>query len=99
MTDSVYDLLVDDDCARTFVLDNIGLPGRPGAGWGCRDPRRSAIEIDLRGAMLLTRATLALIRDDVEEARQEGLAWAAIAEALDLPAETVQLIYGGVIRE
>ena len=92
--DSVYDLLRDDDCARSLITENVGSPDGPGWDWADRDPRRSVVEGMLRGMMLVAREALDLVREEVDVARGDGLTWQTIADALDMPVETVEFIYG-----
>lgn len=95
--DTVYDLLQDEDCARTLIADHVGGPGDPGYAWMSRDHDRSTLQGMLRGTMLIAKAAHDLLREDVQQALLEGHHWHEIALALDIPVETARLAYGGEV--
>lgn len=75
----------------------------PGDAWQARDPRRTtvegslrseAVEGSLRSEALVLGAALDLLREDVQEARDEGLPEDTIIAALDLPSEIASLVLG-----
>lgn len=57
-------------------------------------PRRAAIESSLRSEALVLGAVLDLLREDVQEARDEGLPEGTIIAALDLSSEIALLALG-----
>ena len=94
MLDDLMHDIQDRGAARDALTDWL-LSGRaPGDAWQARDPRRATIEGSLRSEALVLGAVLDLLREDVQEARDEGLPEGTIIDALDLPSEIASLALG-----
>ena len=91
MLDDLMQDMQDRNTVRVALTDWL-IGGRaPGDAWQARDPRRTTIEGSLRSEALVLGAVLDLLREDVQEARDEGLREDTIIAALDLPAEIASL--------
>ncbi|MCI2265754.1 hypothetical protein [Sediminivirga luteola] len=84
----------DRGAARVALTDWLISGRAPGDAWRARDPRRTTIEGSLRSEALVLGAALDLLREDVQEARDEGLPEDTIIAALDLPSEIASLALG-----
>ncbi|ALN14372.1 hypothetical protein [Acidipropionibacterium acidipropionici] len=93
-TDGVLDLLMDDMRARDTILEENFDPESGGLRWASRSATRSIIAGVIRNGVLLTRAAAILLREDVAQAREDGLSWDEIAEALDTTAAEAERRYG-----
>lgn len=95
MIDELMQDIRDRDAARVAMADWLISGQMPSSDWQARDPRRTTVEGSLRSEALVLGAVLDLLREDVQEARDEGLPETTIIAALDLPPEIVSLILGG----
>lgn len=94
MLDDLMKDIQDRGAARVALTDWL-ISGRPpGDAWQARDPRRTTIEGSLHSEALVLGAALDLLREDVQEARDEGLTEDTIIAALDLPSEIASLVLG-----
>lgn len=96
MLDELMQDIRDRDAARVALTDWLISGEMPGSDWQSRDPRRTTVEGSLRSEALVLGAVLDLIREDVQEALDEGLPEATIFAALDLPPEIVSLALSGI---
>lgn len=87
------------ETARVAVTDFVLDVQAPSVAWQHRDKGRTALEGMLYNEALILQVTLELIREDVEEARAEGVSWARIGKALDMPAEMAASAFGGEVIE
>lgn len=93
-TDGVLDLLMDDMRARDALLEEDFDPESGGLRWASRSATRSIISGVIRNNDLLIRAANLLLREDVAQAREDGLSWDEIAEALNTTAAEAEARYG-----
>ncbi|WP_346922192.1 hypothetical protein [Glutamicibacter creatinolyticus] len=94
MLDDLMKDIQDRGAARVSLTDWLISGRAPGDAWQARDPRRTTIEGSLRSEALVLGAALDLLREDVQEARDEGLPEDTIIAALDLPSEIASLVLG-----
>ena len=94
MLDDLMKDIQDRGAARVSLTDWLISGLAPGDAWQARDPRRTTIEGSLRSEALVLGAALDLLREDVQEARDEGLPEDTIIAALDLPSEIASLVLG-----
>ena len=94
MLDDLMKDIQDRGAARVSLTDWLISGRTPGDAWQARDPRRTTIEGSLRSEALVLGAALDLLREDVQEARDEGLPEDTIIAALDLPSEIASLVLG-----
>lgn len=94
MLDELMQDIQDRDAARVALTDWLISGQMPGGDWQARDPRHTTIEGSLRSEALVLGAALDLLREDVQEARDEGLPEDTIIAALDLPSEIASLVLG-----
>src|SRR5699024_2325709 len=94
MLDDLMKDIQDRGAARDALTDWLISGGTPGDAWQTRGPGRTTIEGSLRSEALVLGAVLDLLREDVQEARDEGLPEDTIIAALDLPAEIASLALG-----
>ncbi|GAA1003955.1 hypothetical protein GCM10009551_079450 [Nocardiopsis tropica] len=92
MLDELMQDIQDRNAARVALTDWLICGQMPGSDWQNRDPRRTTIEGSLHSEALVLDAVLGLLREDVQEARDEGLPETAIIAALDLPPEIASLV-------
>ncbi|MBV7293208.1 hypothetical protein [Corynebacterium sp. TAE3-ERU16] len=94
MLDDLIQDMQDWNTVRVALTDWLISGRAPGDAWQARDPRRTTIEGSLRSEALVLGAVLDRLREDVQEARDEGVPEDAIIAALDLPAEIVSMALG-----
>ena len=94
MLDDLMQDIQDRNTVRVAMTDWLIGGHAPGDAWQARDPRRTTIEGALRSEALVLGAVLDLLREDVQEARDEGVPEDAIIAALDLPAEIASMALG-----
>ena len=94
MLDDLMQDIQDRNTVRVAMTDWLISGRAPGDAWQARDPRRTTIEGSLRSEALVLGAALDLLREDVQEARDEGVPEDAIIAALDLPAEIASMALG-----
>lgn len=92
--DGVLDLLMDDWRARDAILEENFDPESGGLRWASRSATRSIIGGVIRNGVLLTRMANLLLCEDVAQAREDGLSWDEIAEALDTTPAEAEARYG-----
>ena len=85
----------DRDTARQALVDLVLEHNDEGLPLTAPDVPWSDIEPMLRTEGQLLDALLTMIREDVLQAREDGVSWNGIGTALGMPAETVALAYGG----
>ena len=95
MLDDLLQDMHDRNTVRVMLTEWIINGHTPGHAWQARDHRRTTIEGFLRSEALVLGAVLDLLREDVQEARDEGLTEATIIAALDLPPEIASVALGG----
>ncbi|QQB13220.1 hypothetical protein [Brevibacterium casei] len=98
MLDDLMQDMHDRNTVRIAMTDWLIGGHAPGDAWQARDPRRTTIEGSLRSEALVLGAVLDLLREDVQEARDDGVPEDAIIAALDLPAEITSLALGEVLQ-
>ncbi|MDN6137045.1 hypothetical protein [Corynebacterium sp.] len=94
MLDDLMQDMHDRNTVRIAMTDWLIGGHAPGDAWQARDPRRTTVEGSLRSEALVLGAALDLLREDVQEARDEGLPEDTIIAALDLPSEIASLVLG-----
>lgn len=94
MLDDLMQDIQDRNTVRVAMTDWLIGGHAPGDAWQARDRRRTTVEGSLRSEALVLGAVLDLLREDVQEARDEGVPEDAIIAALDLPAEIASMALG-----
>ena len=94
MLDDLMQDMQDRNTVRIAMTDWLISGRAPGDAWQARDPRRTTIEGSLRSEALVLGAALDLLREDVQEARDEGVPEGVVIAALDLPAEIASMALG-----
>jgi len=92
MLDDLMQDIQDRNTVRIAMTDWLIGGHAPGDAWQARDSMRTMIEGSLRSEALVLGAVLDLLREDVQEARDEGVPEDVIIAALDLPPEIASLV-------